>query len=210
MKPPRSSLILCLLALLVLAPVPSLPGPAAAAPPEKCGAWRWGIKTLSDVNANQVDFTPKATTFRKLRHLEGPGGGLGKNTLRLRPAEYQVFRVRTRLLEHKWVCCRDKDDGDYHLVVADPNNRRRTMIMEIADPDCPGARESARVGALRAVRREYDDLIGQPPRGRFEKFDSPPLLYITGVGFFDAIHGQRGVAPNGIELHPVLDIEDVP
>jgi hypothetical protein len=27
---------------------------------------------------------------------------------------------------------------------------------------------------------------------------------VTGVGFFDAMHGQAGVAPNGIELHPVL------
>jgi hypothetical protein len=27
---------------------------------------------------------------------------------------------------------------------------------------------------------------------------------ITGVGFFDLLHGQTGVAPNGIELHPVL------
>jgi hypothetical protein len=31
---------------------------------------------------------------------------------------------------------------------------------------------------------------------------------ITGVGFFDRLHGQMGVAlSNGIELHPVLDIE---
>ena len=27
---------------------------------------------------------------------------------------------------------------------------------------------------------------------------------IDGVGFFDRLHGQAGVAPNGIELHPVL------
>jgi hypothetical protein len=26
-----------------------------------------------------------------------------------------------------------------------------------------------------------------------------------GVAFFDFLHGQTGVAPNGIELHPVLD-----
>jgi len=32
---------------------------------------------------------------------------------------------------------------------------------------------------------------------------------ITGVGFFDRLHGQTGVAPNGIELHPVLNIEFV-
>ena len=30
---------------------------------------------------------------------------------------------------------------------------------------------------------------------------------ITGVGFFDSIHGQTGVAPNGIELHTDLSFE---
>jgi len=30
---------------------------------------------------------------------------------------------------------------------------------------------------------------------------------ITGVAFFDVIHGQRGVAPNAIELHPVLSFK---
>jgi hypothetical protein len=33
---------------------------------------------------------------------------------------------------------------------------------------------------------------------------------VTGVGFFDKIHGQTGAAPNGIELHPVLGIEFLP
>jgi hypothetical protein len=28
---------------------------------------------------------------------------------------------------------------------------------------------------------------------------------VTGVAFFDFLHWQTGVAPNGIELHPVLD-----
>src|SRR5262249_50238515 len=31
-------------------------------------------------------------------------------------------------------------------------------------------------------------------------------VQVTGVGMFDFLHGQTGVAPNGIELHPVLDI----
>lgn len=35
----------------------------------------------------------------------------------------------------------------------------------------------------------------------------PTPVRITGVGFFDRVHGQNGVAPNGIELHPLLDIE---
>ena len=29
---------------------------------------------------------------------------------------------------------------------------------------------------------------------------------VTGFGFFDTIHGQNGVAANGIELHPILQI----
>jgi hypothetical protein len=29
---------------------------------------------------------------------------------------------------------------------------------------------------------------------------------VTGLGFFDFAHGQRGVAPNAIELHPVIGI----
>jgi hypothetical protein len=27
---------------------------------------------------------------------------------------------------------------------------------------------------------------------------------VTGVGFFDFEHGQSGVAPNAVELHPIL------
>jgi hypothetical protein len=29
---------------------------------------------------------------------------------------------------------------------------------------------------------------------------------VQGIGFFDFAHGQDGVAPNAIELHPVLSI----
>jgi hypothetical protein len=35
------------------------------------------------------------------------------------------------------------------------------------------------------------------------------LIEITGVGFFDFEHGQSGVAPNAIELHPVLAVRRV-
>jgi hypothetical protein len=28
---------------------------------------------------------------------------------------------------------------------------------------------------------------------------------VVGVAFFDFKHGQTGVAPNAIELHPILD-----
>jgi hypothetical protein len=35
----------------------------------------------------------------------------------------------------------------------------------------------------------------------------PTAAVVTGVGFFDRVHDQMGVAKNGIELHPILDIK---
>jgi len=50
------------------------------------------------------------------------------------------------------------------------------------------------------VRQKLVDLLNSPHS------KARPLVRITGVGFFDYIHGQHGVAPNGIELHPVLGV----
>jgi hypothetical protein len=46
-----------------------------------------------------------------------------------------------------------------------------------------------------------------PPGVTFKAAIKPIRVRITGVGFFDRLHGQMGVAPNGIELHPVLDVQ---
>ncbi|EWM11974.1 hypothetical protein [Kutzneria sp. 744] len=65
----------------------------------------------------------------------------------------------------------------------------------------------------------HAQLLGRPighkkPRSEFTtkyttssfKTANVPVT-ITGVGFFDFLHGQTGVAPNGIELHSVLDVQ---
>lgn len=54
---------------------------------------------------------------------------------------------------------------------------------------------------LRA-RRALIAACGTPVTGSFRSLNGSAT--ITGVAFFDVIHGQTGVAPNGIELHPVL------
>jgi hypothetical protein len=63
-----------------------------------------------------------------------------------------------------------------------------------------GVRFGQRRG-LRAPRQKLMDRLNSP------QSESRPLVRVTGVGFFDFLHGQRGVAPNGIELHPVLEVE---
>ena len=53
---------------------------------------------------------------------------------------------------------------------------------------------SARSGLIKAC--------GQPSFSHFTNLSGRAT--VTGVGFFDIPHGQTGVAPNAIELHPVL------
>ncbi len=52
---------------------------------------------------------------------------------------------------------------------------------------------------------------GRPPKPGTAPFKTKvpaTKVIVTGVGFFDRIHGQMGVAPlNGVELHPILSIE---
>jgi hypothetical protein len=90
-------------------------------------------------------------------------------------------------------------DGDCHMVLADEHGD--TMIAEIPAPDCIRHDSPWRELIARARRAVEDHLhIARKRRAA----DEPVTLF--GVGFFDVIHGQRGVAPNGIELHPVLGI----
>jgi len=48
------------------------------------------------------------------------------------------------------------------------------------------------------------DLAATLASGSFQT--AGETVTVTGVGFFDLLHGQSGAAPNGIELHAVLDI----
>ena len=75
------------------------------------------------------------------------------------------------------------------------------MIAEIPDPVCVGAGSPFAPG-IQNARSEFDARY--TPTTSFQVANIP--VEVMGVGFFDFQHGQTGVAPNGIELHPVLDV----
>jgi hypothetical protein len=52
----------------------------------------------------------------------------------------------------------------------------------------------------------------QHDRAAFERLMRAHVqrLRFTGIIFFDMLHGQVGVAPNGAELHPILKVEALP
>jgi hypothetical protein len=151
------------------------------------------VKTLTDATSGAVDFTVRAATVEELTALPVPG------PIRIRtaryPAETTTYRVSGRLVGFKL-----ETDSDIHVVIAGTSGA--TMIVEIPDPGCIGTVKHAEISQARA---DFIRAFGQPLR-QFNRPAGALQLGVAGVLFFDVIHGQVGVAPNGVELHPVLAV----
>ncbi len=106
-----------------------------------------------------------------------------------------MYQLHATLTQYKL-----EADSDYHLVLSDGSGH--TMIAEIPDPACVGS-TSPLLTSIQKSRSEFDARY--TPTTSFQTANVP--VTITGVGFFDFLHGQTGVAPNGIELHAVLDVQ---
>lgn len=161
-------------------------------PPAKtCGVERWAVKTGMDADAAGVDLRKVvSTTIEAMTAIPPPPSP----TARVAPTEKTVFSIRATLTKFNI----ESDDSDYHLVIDD--GQGRTMIAEIPSTDCIGV--SPFKGAIGDVRAVFFTQFH--PRPSFTAAHAD--VTVTGVGFFDRIHGQTGVAPNGIELHPVLSL----
>jgi hypothetical protein len=55
---------------------------------------------------------------------------------------------------------------------------------------------------MKNARNAFVAACGMPGNSSFTRLTGKAT--IRGIGFFDFLHGQTGVAPNGVELHPVL------
>lgn len=158
-----------------------------------CGVERWSVKTGTDADVGLINLNSTTpTTISYLAGLPAPSTLPANN--RVQPTETTVFQINATLTEYKL-----EADSDYHLVMND--GAGHTMIAEIPDPACVGA-GSPLLPGIQKARGEFDAKY--TPTGTFASANVPVVL--TGVGFFDFLHGQTGVAPNGIELHTVLDV----
>lgn len=158
-----------------------------------CGVERWSIKTASDPGAASVNTAPIATTIDALVSLQVPAGATTSAT-RVSPVEYSNYILDGTLTDYRLT-----EDSDYHLVLR--SARGETMIVEAPHPDCVNP-ASPFLSQIVSVRAAIDAAIA--PESSFKTSSIP--IRPTGLGFFDEIHGQRGVAGNGIELHPLLEI----
>jgi len=139
-----------------------------------CGVERWTVKTLQD----RPSLLPVRTVTLRFLVTRPAPPYLPETRL---PFERHVYRVVAAV-----TLVRPEDDGDYHLVLRDHG---RTMIAETPMLGCTAGARALMRARMQAARRSVR-LCARAA--------------VTGVVFFDYDHGQTGVAPNAIELHPVL------
>jgi hypothetical protein len=177
---------------------------------------RWVVKTAADADAQALTSqSPTPTTVAALRALPVPA--LLPPDGRSEGAEKTVWQLTATLQAYRM-----ESDGDYHLVIADDQNN--TMIAEIPNPGDITA--PSYFGAqITNARTAFDNHFqiaeninaptapaapaaaveaGAVEAAQFQQIAVP--VTITGLGYFDFNHGQLGVAPNAIELHPVINI----
>jgi hypothetical protein len=152
----------------------------------------WPFKIGMDPQAREVSLAPVPTTIDELLavpHVERPADGR-----RIAPVELTTYALRDVQLRS----FQRAPDGDVHMVLADEHGH--TLIVEATPPFCTdaGSPWRAQIAAVRAV---VDAEIPYAIMGVHRR-----VVSLAGVGYIDSLHGQMGVAPNGIELHPIMAI----
>ena len=168
-----------------------------------CGTERWAVKTVSDSDWNVLVKTwhsPVAITVAALRTIHAPPRDSLPAFGRYGTVERTVYVVRAIIIGWKV-----EADSDLHMVIADPGKPKATMIIEVPNVHCSQMCNSPAIAAVASARAIVIATLGRPS-ARYRQFPIPRRATIIGVGFLDYIHGQRGVAPNGVELHPVLAV----
>ena len=193
------------------APVPDLsPHPAVATQPRllddgsdlpfdpslaavSCPIERGPVKSGSDADRYRVSTSSLTTSISYLASRPKPSSYPRNN--RIAPTELHTWTLNSvRLTQYKL-----ESDGDLHLVLKDSVGRQ--MIAEV--PYGPCVPTSSRwKSAIATARSTFLHALPATTTWRYSR----RLIDLHGLGMFDVLHGQTGVARNGIELHPVTYI----
>lgn len=158
-----------------------------------CGEERAVVKLGLDQEAQdgKVDPSPRDTTIEELVKLKAPKRP--SEIHRANDTERTIWRVQATVTAMKL-----EADGDFHIVISDGV---RTMIVEVPSAEC--ATNSAWAKEIAAVRSAVEAKLH--PGKKVRRVEMP--VTVIGPAFFDRVHGQTGVAGNGVEIHPAIAVE---
>jgi hypothetical protein len=170
--------------------------PTAATPSARaaCGVELWSLKTLSDPLRYRVNLHPRNTSVAAINRQSRP---YPTPTTRNTAYERRAYRVAAQIVQFKL-----EEDSDIHLILFWGG---RYMIAEMPFAGCLPQRTRDR-RAIVAARNLFVRRCGFPTTS-WQSLGA--VAYISGVGFWDIAHGQRGAARNYAELHPVTGLRFV-
>ena len=168
-----------------------------------CGQERWKVKTSADQDASRVNFNAIPFTIAELNRLPAPTRKQLNAKLDSRfPHEMKTYTVTGYLVGFKL-----EADEDFHIVIEDLKSPGTTMIVEIPSGNCV---PKGVIKLSTDLRTSWEARFGKAEIGGLKKLPAHKIkVKITGVGFFDFLHGQTGVSKNGFELHRVIDWKEV-
>jgi hypothetical protein len=163
----------------------------------QCGGKdRWKIKTAQDIHVTKAEgiaAKPEEVTVSELVDLPRPGGSW--LTLPRTQNEARIVSVIGTIVQ-----CGEESDSDFHIVLRDGD---QSLICEIPCPECtPGSPFAAKWEHARQLLRVWCGPITHRVR-----IVTHVRVRITGFIFFDKIAHGDGHSANGIEIHPVFNIE---
>ena len=165
-----------------------------------CALNRTEVKSLRDPTAALIQFDPPVdTTVSALNAIPSHCGPTGNR--RVRDEELRVYRIEGTIIRVK----RERDH-DIHIVLSDPTNPKDHVIVESDDPNFGKNVTSPYRDRLAAARRMTDAFVSASSADAFDDLKDT-IVRVTGVGFFDVNHLQKGRSRSCIELHPIFTIE---
>lgn len=169
---------------------------------QKCGTERWAVKTSADADASKVHTAdPIPSTVYALNGFPAPSRqDLNAHANSRFPQETVAYSVKAYLYGFKL-----EADEDLHIVLQDLQTDA-TMVVEMPSEKCV-PQEIAGMSA--ALRTSFEAEFGRATKRFKRTINRKVEVEIVGIGFFDFVHGQTGVAKNGFELHRVISWREV-
>ena len=164
---------------------------------QDCGVERWPIKTLSDPDTVKIDFLKIIpSTIHQQVSLTKPSINRNKR----HDTERSVLKINCSIVGFK----RENGDKDIHIIIED-DETEETMVAEIPSHKCLAIMKTSRQKLFFELNKWFVENIGYPSNNFIYLKKHIPVT-ITGIGYFDYVHGQVGMAANGREIHPILSI----
>jgi hypothetical protein len=171
-----------------------------AAPP---GVYRWDYKILIDTAGQRVFNMPaRRSSVHKLNLVPRPKNSeLGNHRAE---SEKQKVILTAYVVEFG-----KEADDDFHLVLTNEAGTD-SIIAEIPDPSQSKLRGFKWLRKAYTASRDFAlQHLNDHPHG-ISSLPQRVKVKITGVVFFDKRGHGNGHARNGVELHPVLDLVEIP